>query len=126
MKWLLSFLFSAPLDRALGSVDKYFDNETEKEKAKLDLKAKWLEAQASQFNGKSSKAFAFVMVAFAAPLWFWYTAVLLYSVFWHRAGPWPQLWNIAALPAPLDQWSGWIMMTFFSGATAAFIFAGRK
>lgn len=122
---LLSLVLGSPLGRALDSVDKYFDNETEKEKSKDNLKAKWLEAQASNFNGKSWKVFSTLMVLFALPIWFWFTAVLVYSVFWCSKCAYPQPWVIAALPPPLDQWAGGIIMTLFGGMSALGIFSKK-
>lgn len=115
-----------PLGKALKSVDNYFDNETAKEQARLDLKAKWLEAQGAQFNSKSYKAFIIGMLAFGAPFWLHSSAVVLYSVFWHVRGPWPQAWNIAALPPPFDTWQGGIIMTFFGGMSAVALVAGGR
>lgn len=122
---ILGMLFGGPLTRALDSVDKYFDNETEKEKVKADLKSKWVEAQVSQFNSKAWKVFAFLMVLFAIPIWFWYAAVLVYSVFWCANCAYPQTWTIAALPPPLDEWAGAIIMTLFGGMSGMAIF-GKK
>lgn len=122
---ILSWLGGGPLTRALDSVDKYFDNETEKEKVKADLKGKWAEAQVSQFNSKAWKVFAFLMVLFAIPIWFWYAAVLVYSVFWCANCAYPQTWTIAALPPPLDEWAGAIIMTLFGGMSGMAIF-GKK
>lgn len=122
---ILGMLFGGPLTRALDSVDKYFDNETEKEKVKADLKGKWVEAQVSQFNSKAWKVFAFLMVLFAIPIWFWYAAVLVYSVFWCANCAYPQTWTIAALPPPLDEWAGAIIMTLFGGMSGMAIF-GKK
>jgi len=46
--------------------------------------------------------------AFAYPLIVWWIAVIADSLFlWE--------WNVAALPAPLDEWSGWIVSAFFIG-----------
>ena len=54
-----------------------------------------------------------LMMLFAVPLAFWWGAVLVYSVLWCRACAYPQTWSIAALPAPLDQWAGLIVLSIF-------------
>ena len=53
------------------------------------------------------------MMLFAAPLALWFCSVVVYSVFWHQNGPFPQDWDIAALPQPLDTWAGWIITFIF-------------
>lgn len=54
-----------------------------------------------------------LMLAFALPLAFWWGSVLAYSVFWCYGCAFPQEWTIAALPAPLDEWAGMIMISIF-------------
>lgn len=54
-----------------------------------------------------------LMLIFAAPLAVWWAAVLVYSVLWCRACAFPQAWSIAALPAPLDEWAGMIVVAIF-------------
>lgn len=125
MMKILGLLFSGPLGRALDSVDKYFDNETERDKSKNELKAKWLEAQGAQFNSKAWKVFAGLMVAFAIPVWFWFSSVLVYSVFWCEKCAYPMPWVIAALPPPLNEWAGGIIMSLFGGLSAIAIFSKK-
>lgn len=43
---------------------------------------------------------------FALPLAVWWAAVIADSLFRFR-------WNVAALPAPLDEWAGWIVSALF-------------
>lgn len=50
---------------------------------------------------------------FVWPLAVWFMSVVLYSIFWCKACMFPQPWSIAALPSPLDQWAGWIVMFLF-------------
>ena len=46
---------------------------------------------------------------FALPLLIWWWAVIADSIFLFR-------WNVAALPKPLDEWAGWIMLAYFLAA----------
>ncbi len=53
------------------------------------------------------------MLLFAVPLAIWWAAVLIYSVLWCAGCAYPQDWTIAALPPPLDDWAGLIVMAIF-------------
>jgi hypothetical protein len=54
-----------------------------------------------------------LMLLFAIPLAIWWGAVILYSILWCSRCAYPQTWVIAALPAPLDEWAGLIVMSIF-------------
>lgn len=118
---ILAWLTKGPLDRIFKTIDNSMDNETERQKAKDQLVAKWAETQASQFNSKAWMVFAALLVAFALPLLYWWAAVIIYSVHWCRGCASPVTWTIAALPPPLDQWAGGIMATLFSGMSGIVI-----
>lgn len=49
---------------------------------------------------------AIVRPLFAYPLALWWGAVILDSIFLFD-------WEVAALPAPLDEWAGWIVAAYF-------------
>ena len=115
MKWLLNLLGGGLLDRVLDTVDKKVQSETDRDKIKGDIikeayrtKADWMRAGGF-----------WLMLGFALPLMFWFAAVVVYSVFWCAGCAYPQAWSIAALPAPLDEWAGLIIVSIFGviGAT---------
>lgn len=54
-----------------------------------------------------------LMLLFAVPLAFWFSAVVVYSVLWCQGCAYPQAWSIAALPAPLSEWAGVIIVSIF-------------
>ncbi len=49
---------------------------------------------------------ALIRPAFAYPLAIYYAAVIADSLFRFD-------WNVAALPPPIDDWSGWIVTAYF-------------
>lgn len=109
MRWLFTLLTSGPLDRILATVDRRVQAETDKERLQADIIKTHYETRAGFM-----KAGGFVlMLLFAVPLAFWFGAVVLYSVFWCQGCAWPQGWSVAALPAPLDQWAGGIILAIF-------------
>lgn len=97
------------LDRVLDSVDKHVDAQSDRERIKADLLAEHLRTRSDYMR---SGGYWF-MLAFVAPLAFWFASVCIYSVFWCARCAYPQTWTIAALPAPLDEWSGLIVMSIF-------------
>ena len=54
-----------------------------------------------------------LMLIFAVPLACWFGAVIVYSIFWCAGCAYPQDWTIAALPPPLDDWAGGIIVSIF-------------
>ena len=105
IKWLAS----GPLNRALDTVDKRIDAQTDREVIKADIIK-----EAYRTRGDYMRAGGlWLMLAFAAPLAVWFAAVCLYSVLWCANCAYPQTWTIAALPAPLDEWAGIIIVSIF-------------
>ena len=109
LKLILGWLTSGPLDRILDTVDKKVQAETDKEKIKGDI------IQEHYRNrGDWMRAGGFwLMFIFAAPLAAWFAAVVVYSMFWCQGCAYPQQWTIAALPAPLDEWAGMMIISIF-------------
>ncbi|WP_419913370.1 hypothetical protein [Hoeflea sp.] len=99
---VLGWLTGGTLDRVLDSVDHRIDNDTERERIKADIVNVHTRAQA---NLLASRTWWFQLF-FVVPLGIWFAAVVADSLF-HFA------WNVAALPAPLDQWAGWIVTSLF-------------
>lgn len=106
---LLSWLTKGPLNRILDTVDHKLDNDTAKERIKTEAVRSYVKAQASILTGRGW----WFPLFFIAPLGFWFGSVCLYSVFFCRNCMFPQEWTIAALPSPLDEWSGAIIGSLF-------------
>lgn len=102
-------LGSGVLDRVLDTVDQKVQSETDREKIKGDILREHLRSRAGWMRAGGF----WLMVLFAAPLAFWFGAVVLYSVFWCQGCPYPKDWTIAALPPPLDEWAGIIIISIF-------------
>lgn len=97
------------LDRAFAAVNKHIDAQTDREALKADIIREHMRTRADYMRAGG----IWLMMIFAVPLGFWWSAVLVYSVLWCRACAYPQTWSIAALPAPLDQWAGLIVLSIF-------------
>ena len=108
---LFSWLSSGPLDRILTSIDKHGSDLTDREKIKTDAVTAYVQAQVQVAN---SRQWWFPLF-FIIPAGLWFAAVCLYSILFCRLCAFPQTWSIAALPAPLDQWMGWIVTSLFVG-----------
>ena len=106
---VLRWLTGGALDRVLSTVDKRISAGTDREKLKADVIREHYRTRADFMRAGGF----WLMLLFALPLAFWWAAVLVYSVFWCAACAWPQAWSIAALPAPLDEWAGLIVMAIF-------------
>ncbi len=107
--WIAKLLTGDVLGRAFDVVDAKIESETDREKIKGDIikthyrnRGAWMEAGGF-----------WLMLAFAVPLAFWFGSVVLYSVFWCADCAYPQPWTIAALPPPLDDWAGGIIISIF-------------
>lgn len=109
LSWLTGGGLQGALDRALDTVDRRLEAETDREKVKADLIA---EHYRSRDDWMKAGGF-WLMLAFAAPLALWWSAVLVYSVLWCAGCAFPQDWSIAALPTPLDEWAGLIIVSIF-------------
>lgn len=109
LKWIGSLLSGGLLDRVLETVDTKIQADVDKEKLKADIIR---EHYRNRGDFMRSGGFT-LMLLFAVPLAFWFGSVILYSVFWCANCAYPQTWTIAALPAPLDEWSGIIIVSIF-------------
>ena len=108
--WKLVTLFlGGPLSRILDTVDKKVDNETERERIKTQAVETYVDAQARVLTGKGW----WFPLFFIAPLGMWFASVCIYSILFCQRCAFPQSWSIAALPSPLDQWSGVIIGSLF-------------
>lgn len=109
LKLFIKWLGGGALDRILDTVDKKVQSETDREKIKGDIIQ-----ESYRSRGDWMRAGGFwLMLAFAAPLAFWFASVVAYSTFWCQGCAYPKDWYIAALPAPLDEWAGMIIISIF-------------
>lgn len=111
LKLALGWLTGGTLDRILSSVDNNIDNETTREAVKADLVADYMKAQVAILTGRGW----WFPLLFIAPLGMWFASVCIYSMLFCARCAFPQSWSIAALPAPLDEWSGIIIGSLFVG-----------
>lgn len=109
IKTILTWLTSGVLDRVLSTVDKQIDAQTDREKLKSDIIKEYYRSRTDYMRAGG----LWLMLAFAVPLAFWWSAVLVYSVMWCAGCAFPQSWTVAALPSPLDEWAGLIVMAIF-------------
>ena len=109
---------TGPLGRILDTIDKRTDAGTERERIKTAAVEEFARQQVATVNGPGR----WLLLFFIAPLGAWFTAVCVYSILWCSKCAFPQAWSIAALPAPLDQWSGWIVMSLFGYGAALSVF----
>ena len=106
---LLKWLTGGALDRVLSTVDRQIEASTDREKIKADIIVAHYQSRA----GFMQAGGFWLMMLFAVPLAFWFAAVCVYSVFWCAGCAYPQEWTVAALPAPLDEWSAQIIIAIF-------------
>jgi hypothetical protein len=109
IKAILNWLTGGVLDRLLATVDRTVAAQTDREALKRDI---ILEHYRTRADWMRAGGF-WLMLIFAAPLAVWWGAVILYSLIWCAGCAYPQAWTIAALPAPLDEWAGMIVMAIF-------------
>lgn len=100
--WALALFTGGSLDRILDTIERRMDNEVTKEEIKAEVTKTWINAQANLLVGRTW----WFQLFFVVPLGFWWSAVILDSVFQFA-------WNVATLPSPLDEWAGWILSSVF-------------
>lgn len=107
--WLMNLLTGGMLSRALDTVDLKIRSDADREKLKADI---ILEHYRTRADWMRAGGF-WLMMIFAVPLAVWWSAVLLYSMLWCARCAYPVGWSIAALPSPLNEWAGLIIMAIF-------------
>lgn len=120
--WGLSLLTGGSISRILDTIDKRVDNDTERERIKTQAVETYVNAQAQVLTGRGW----WFPLLFIAPLGVWFSSVCIYSMLWCRSCAYPQTWSIAALPAPLDQWSGVIISSLFIAKTGEALISRLK
>lgn len=116
------WLLKGPLDRILQSVDKAGDNETERQKMRLEAVNQYVRAQVAILTGPGW----WFPLFFIIPLGLWFAAVCIYSILFCKLCAFPQSWTIAALPPPLDEWAGIIVSSLFIGASGVKIMSNLR
>ncbi|HHX90913.1 MAG TPA: hypothetical protein GX700_14315 [Paracoccus sp.] len=106
---LLGWLTGGILDRVLDTVDRRVAAQTDREALKAEIIKAHYDSRADFMRAGGF----WLMLLFALPLALWWAAVLVYSVLWCHGCIWPQAWTIAALPPPLDEWAGLIVVSIF-------------
>ena len=106
---IFRFLTGGVLGRVLETVDKRIAAQTDREALKADIIREHYRARADWMNAGGK----WLMLIFAVPLAVWWAAVILYSILWCAGCAFPQAWSIAALPPPLDEWAGLIVVAIF-------------
>lgn len=109
IKSVISWLTGGVLDRALDVVERRVANEADRERLKAEVIKTHLETRTEWMRAGGF----YLMLMFAVPLAFWFSAVVVYSVLWCANCVWPQDWSVAALPPPLDEWAGGIILSIF-------------
>lgn len=99
---ILGLFFGDPFKRLMDTVDRKFDNQTERDRIKAELAEAQIKAQASVLGRRTW----WFQLFFVVPLGCWFAIVVADSIFLFP-------WNVAALPAPLNEWAGWIVSSLF-------------
>jgi hypothetical protein len=128
LKLIFGWLTGSTLDRILSTVESRFNNKTEQDRIKSDVTEAYLKAQVATLTGPGW----WFPLFFVVPLGLWFSSVCIYSIFFCAGCRFPQTWTIAALPPPLDEWSGGIVASMFiyqggkAGVTAIAAAWGKK
>jgi hypothetical protein len=130
LAFLLRLASSGVLDRTIAALQAGAGDATER--ARIDASVAIEEVKAELGRRQTQRDVlvaeqgrlltALMRPAFAYPLAVYYAAVILDSLFHFR-------WNVAALPGPIGDWSGWIISAIFiseSGERVARTIVGRR
>ena len=100
---LVSWLTGGSLNKILQTIDKSIDNSQTRDQVQAEVTKTWVNAQAQLMVGRTW----WFQLFFVIPLGFWWTAIIIDTVF---QLPWL---SVAKLPEPLDSWAGWIVSALF-------------
>ena len=109
LRAVLSLLSGGVLDRVLSTVDRKIAAETDREALKADIIREHYRSRADFMRAGG----LWLMLLFAVPLGIWWGGVCLYSLLWCAGCAFPKPWTIAALPEPLNEWAGLIIVSIF-------------
>ena len=85
------------------------ETEVEKEKVRAEAQKNKDTARVALL----SKGGWWFQLFYIIPLGMWFAGVIIYSGLWCQDCIYPQPWTIAELPAPLDEWAGYIIAYLF-------------
>jgi len=110
----LKLASSGLLDRVLAALKARADSEVERERIDATVAIEHVKAEIARRQAQRDVLMAeqgrlvtsLMRPAFAYPLAVYYAAVIADSLFQFT-------WNVAALPAPIGEWSGWIISAIF-------------
>lgn len=106
---LFEWLSGGVLSRVLDTVDKKIQLQGDREKLKTDIILEHYRSRSDYMKAGG----LWLMLLFAVPLGIWFASVCIYSMLFCAGCAFPQTWTIAALPAPLDEWAGLIVISIF-------------
>lgn len=114
LAFLLRLASSGLLDRVLGALRAEAGSAVERERIEADVAMAQVNAELARRQAQRDVLVAeqgrlvtsLMRPAFAYPLAIYYGAVIADSLVWFR-------WDVAALPAPIGDWSGWIISAIF-------------
>jgi hypothetical protein len=112
--FVLKIASSGVLDKVLAHLRAEADSEVEREKVTAGVAIAEINAELARRQAQRDvllaeqgwRVTAMMRPAFAYPLAVYYAAVIADSLFQFR-------WNVAALPPPIGDWSGWIISAIF-------------
>jgi hypothetical protein len=127
---VLKVASSGLLDRTLEALKAESADATERDRIDASVAVEHIKAELGRRQAQRDVLVAeqgravtsFMRPAFAYPLAIYYAAVILDSLAHFR-------WNVAALPAPIGDWSGWIISAIFlseSGERIARTVIGKR
>jgi hypothetical protein len=130
LDFILRLVGGGVLDRVLASLKARADSAVERERIDAGVAIEHVKAELARRQAQRDVLVAeqgrlitsLMRPAFAYPLAIYYAAVIADSLFQFR-------WNVAALPAPIGEWSGWIISAIFlseSGERIARTVVGRR
>ena len=134
MSFILSLVLrlagSGLLDKVLGHLRAKAESDVERERIGATVAIEEVKAELARRQAQRDVLVAeqgrlvtsLMRPAFAYPLALYYAAVIADSLFLFD-------WNVAALPAPIGEWSGWIISAIFlseSGERITRTIVGRR
>ncbi len=111
---LVRLLGSGVLDRVVGLLRAQASSAADRDRVSADVAIAHIQAEIARRQAQRDVLIAeqgrlvtsLMRPAFAYPLAIYYGAVIADSLFHFT-------WNVAALPAPIGDWSGWIISAIF-------------
>ena len=101
--FVLKIFTGGSLNTILNTIEKYVDKQETRDQLQADVTKTWINAQANLLVGRTW----WFQLLFVIPLGFWWSAVIMDSVFQFS-------WlEVAKLPTPLDQWATWMISALF-------------